>query len=174
MCRVFREDAFFPFRLTSHETESYTMASPTDGSHWQFILHGGCGEGCPDAHRQQKISRHLCETGEKISAALAKGMMAKDAVALAISTLEDCPVFNAGHGAALNQEGIHQVSSCNFAGTQLRKTTENLLHSLKRASSMVSRLIMVPSFVPRRLRTQSCLRMLSWTLEHNTVEHKPY
>lgn len=100
----------FSFHLTSQATELYTMASPTDSSPWRFILHGGCGESCPDAHRQQEISRHLRETGEKISAALAKGMKARDAVALAISALEDCPVFNAGHGAALNQEGIHQVS----------------------------------------------------------------
>lgn len=108
----------FLLRLSVHTSITssiFTMASSTKfakkgSSRWQFIIHGGCSESCPDVHRQREISRNLHEIAEKVSKALEEGSSAKDAVVLAVSALEDCPVFNAGHGAALNQDGIHQVS----------------------------------------------------------------
>lgn len=134
---------------------STKVSSKRDGSHWKFILHGGCSESCPDIDRQQEISRNLHEIAEKVSNVLANGLTAKDAVMLAVSALEDCPVFNAGHGAALNQDGIHQVSECNLQTRSSRKETEYFLHSLKRALSMVTRLIMAPSEAPKRRKTRS-------------------
>ncbi|TAQ88668.1 hypothetical protein B7494_g2993 [Chlorociboria aeruginascens] len=87
------------------------MSTPKGESNWQFILHGGCAESCPDAPRQQEISRNLCSIAASVSEALSEGLGAKDAVVLAVSALEDCPLFNAGYGAALNQDGIHQLEA---------------------------------------------------------------
>jgi beta-aspartyl-peptidase (threonine type) len=81
------------------------MADPR----WRFILHGGCAETVPDATQQQKISENLQAVAVEVASALSSGSTAREAVVLAVSALEDCPMFNAGHGAALNSDGIHQV-----------------------------------------------------------------
>ncbi|KAI0410757.1 N-terminal nucleophile aminohydrolase [Xylaria grammica] len=80
-------------------------------SGWRFVLHGGCAETCPGAARQQHILRNLQEVSEIVSDRLAKGAKARDVVALAVSALEDRPVFNAGYGAALTRDGVHQLEA---------------------------------------------------------------
>lgn len=79
------------------------------GSAWRFVLHGGCTESCPDTGRQKEISAKLRAIGWTVSEALANGLSAKEVVVLAVSALEDCPLFNVGHGAALTRDGRHQV-----------------------------------------------------------------
>ncbi|KAI9663920.1 MAG: hypothetical protein M1821_007411 [Bathelium mastoideum] len=87
---------------------SITLKAP---SGWRFVLHAGCAETCPDAKRQSDISQNLDAIASVVANALMHGANAKDAVVLAVSALEDCPVFNAGIGAALNLNGIHQLEA---------------------------------------------------------------
>lgn len=80
-------------------------------SGWRFILHGGCAENFPDTRRRCEIPERLRAVAKLVSKTLEQGATARQAVVLAVRELEDDPAFNAGHGAALNCNGIHQVSS---------------------------------------------------------------
>lgn len=87
-------------------TQSTTIPAPR----WHFVLHGGCNETCPDPDRQLETRHSLHKVASQITEALGKGATAREAVVLAVSALEDCATFNAGHGAALDEDGTHQVS----------------------------------------------------------------
>ncbi|GES59485.1 HIT-like protein [Aspergillus terreus] len=63
----------------------------TQPTTWHFVLHGGFAG--------------------QITEALGKGATAREAVALAVSASEDCVAFNAGHGAALNENGAIVLDS---------------------------------------------------------------
>ncbi|KAK3936398.1 hypothetical protein QBC46DRAFT_30926 [Diplogelasinospora grovesii] len=100
----------------SNRFTTLTMAKLAETPrHWRFLLHGGCTETCPDPDQQRNISQNLQAVACKVRDALMRGDRAKDAVVLAVSALEDWPVFNAGRGAALTRDGIHQVSDCRAA-----------------------------------------------------------
>ncbi|RWA08957.1 hypothetical protein EKO27_g6154 [Xylaria grammica] len=92
-----------------HLPNPTVMTTPTTltkmAGGWRFVLHGGCAETCPDAARQQHILRNLQEVSEIVSDRLAKRVKARDVVALAVSALEDRPVFN------VTQDGVHQLEA---------------------------------------------------------------
>src|SRR5690606_30097784 len=52
-------------------------------------------------------------------AVLSGGGHAIDAVQAAVVVMEDSPHFNAGHGAALNENGIHELDASIMDGTTL-------------------------------------------------------
>ena len=51
---------------------------------------------------------------------LADGGSALDAVCLAVDLLEDCPLFNAGHGAVFTHAGTHELDAAVMDGATLR------------------------------------------------------
>jgi beta-aspartyl-peptidase (threonine type) len=51
---------------------------------------------------------------------LAGGGSALDAVSLAVDMLEDCPLFNAGHGAVFTHEATHELDAAVMDGATLR------------------------------------------------------
>lgn len=51
---------------------------------------------------------------------LAAGGSALDAVSLAVDLLEDCPLFNAGHGAVFTHAGTHELDAAIMDGATLR------------------------------------------------------
>lgn len=80
---------------------SSTTLTTTTKAQWHFVLHGGCSETCADADRQRETIENLQAVAESVNRALNQGATAKEVVVLAVEGLEDCPTFNAGHGAAL-------------------------------------------------------------------------
>jgi L-asparaginase / beta-aspartyl-peptidase len=83
---------------------------------WAIILHGGAKEIAPEdesAHR-----RGCARALEAGSAILRSGGSAADAVAAAITVLEDDPTFNAGFGSAVNAEGEIEMCSALMEGTK--------------------------------------------------------
>jgi beta-aspartyl-peptidase (threonine type) len=73
------------------------------GDEWAIIVHGGAKELPPeeeDANRKGLLD--ALEAGASI---LRGGGTAVDAIEVAIRRLEDLPVFNAGHGSAVNVAG---------------------------------------------------------------------
>ena len=88
-----------------------------------LAIHGGCGvmspEGLPEAE--------WAEARAALAAALRAGWTvlsagggALDAVEAAVVVLEDSPHFNAGHGAALNAEGEHELDASIMDGAGRR------------------------------------------------------
>lgn len=75
---------------------------------WSVILHEGCNNNCPVVETQREIQRNLVLVLDTAVAAL-KGDTAREVVIHAVAALEDCPLFNAGKGAALTIEDDHEV-----------------------------------------------------------------
>lgn len=87
-----------------------------------LAVHGGCGvmarEGMSDAEwtaARNDLGRAL-STGYRILAASGRAI---DAVQAAVMILEDSPAFNAGHGAALNENGVHELDAAIMDGETL-------------------------------------------------------
>ena len=51
---------------------------------------------------------------------MAEGGSALDAVSLAVDLLEDCPLFNAGHGAVFTHDETHELDAAVMDGATLR------------------------------------------------------
>jgi len=77
--------------------------------HWHLILRGGCVETCPSTERQSQISHNLDLIAQVAVEELEHGAAAKEVVVKGVSALEDCPLFNAGKGAAFTKDGTHEV-----------------------------------------------------------------
>jgi L-asparaginase / beta-aspartyl-peptidase len=87
-------------------------------SRWSILVHGGAGD-VP----QDRVQLHVagCERAAAAGAeVLAKGGSALDAVQRAVEVLEDDPLFNAGTGACLNEEGHLELDASIMNGEDLR------------------------------------------------------
>lgn len=89
---------------------------------FSLAIHGGCGvmaqlDLSPEAWAEARrdLGRAL-QAGYTI---LQSGGLALDAVEAAVVVMEDSPHFNAGHGAALNQHGIHELDASIMDGRDL-------------------------------------------------------
>lgn len=79
-----------------------------------LAIHGGCGTLDPAAQTEAQWAEaraHLASALRRGWALLVEGASAVDAVAAAVVVLEDSPHFNAGHGAALNADGFHELDA---------------------------------------------------------------
>ncbi len=79
-----------------------------------LAIHGGCGVGV----RSDFDEAEWADAEEVLAQALRAGWTvlrgkgrALDAVEAAVVVLEDSPHFNAGHGAALNTDGVHELDA---------------------------------------------------------------
>jgi beta-aspartyl-peptidase (threonine type) len=89
-----------------------------EGGAWAVLVHGGAGAALgPDADRHQAGARHAAMEAAEI---LRRGGSALDAVERAVALLEDDPVFNAGTGACLNEEGLIELDASIMEGSALR------------------------------------------------------
>jgi L-asparaginase / beta-aspartyl-peptidase len=92
------------------------MPAPT------LVIHGGCGtltrKAMSDA-REASFRRSLEAALTAGWAVLARGGSALDAVVAANVVMEDDPNFNAGHGAAFNDQGGHELDASIMEGTKL-------------------------------------------------------
>lgn len=88
-----------------------------------IAIHGGAGAiACEGRDAQQEGACHaalqdILRTAQQL---LAGGGSALDAVSLAVELLEDCPLFNAGHGAVFTREGTHELDAAVMDGATLR------------------------------------------------------
>ncbi|OCL12796.1 putative L-asparaginase [Glonium stellatum] len=86
-----------------------------------FALHAGTTESWEtNLERQQEIDQVLSEVSERAYSSLSAGISAVDVVQAAVVALEDFPLFNAGLGAALNEDGIHELEAAIIDGSSGR------------------------------------------------------
>lgn len=86
-------------------------------------IHGGAGALSRDEiTAEQEQAYHAALRGILLSAQslLAAGGSALDAVSLAVDMLEDCPLFNAGHGAVFTHAETHELDAAIMDGATLR------------------------------------------------------
>ena len=87
-----------------------------------IAIHGGAGTILRSALSVEAESAYhaaleaILEAGQRI---LADGGSALDAVTEAVRLLEDCPLFNAGHGAVFTAAGTHELDASVMDGATL-------------------------------------------------------
>jgi beta-aspartyl-peptidase (threonine type) len=87
-----------------------------------IALHGGCGTAAaPELpiNEWEQVWQHLARALRLGYARLVAGGSAVDAVEAAVVALEDSPHFNAGHGAALCEDGTHELDASIMDGHTL-------------------------------------------------------
>ncbi|WP_077001695.1 isoaspartyl peptidase/L-asparaginase family protein [Variovorax sp. KK3] len=88
-----------------------------------IAIHGGAGTisaaalDAAAAEAYHEALRAIVQAGQSL---LLKGGSALDAVCLAVEMLEDCPLFNAGHGAVFTASETHELDAAVMNGADLR------------------------------------------------------
>lgn len=88
-----------------------------------IAIHGGAGAMSRAAMSPEKEREYLDALAAIVTAGqavLAAGGSALDAVTEAVRLLEDCPVFNAGHGSVFTSAGTHELDASIMDGANLR------------------------------------------------------
>jgi beta-aspartyl-peptidase (threonine type) len=87
-----------------------------------IAVHGGAGTvpRSGDARARAPYLAGLNAALQAGAAVLAGGGAALDAVTAAVASLEDCPLFNAGHGAVLTEAGTVELDACVMDGASQR------------------------------------------------------
>lgn len=91
-------------------------------THIALAIHGGCGVLPQDSMTPAEWAEARHDLGRALAAGwtvLANGGRAVDAVTAAVVVMEDSPHFNAGHGAALNEKGVHELDASIMDGATL-------------------------------------------------------
>src|SRR5262249_41477702 len=83
---------------------------------WAILVHGGAGRSDSDAGRVEGCRRST----EAAVRVLSAGGSALDAVQAAVRVLEDDPLFNAGTGACLTEEGLIELDAAIMEGSARR------------------------------------------------------
>lgn len=88
-----------------------------------IAIHGGAGTmSRRSSSAEQTAAYHAALQGILLAAQqlLADGGSALDAVSLAVDLLEDCPLFNAGHGSVFTHDETHELDAAVMDGATLR------------------------------------------------------
>lgn len=87
-----------------------------------LAIHGGCGVMPEDSMTSEEWATARDDLAAALRAGygvLKAGGTALEAVEAAVVVMEDSPHFNAGHGAALNENGIHELDASIMDGETL-------------------------------------------------------
>jgi len=88
-----------------------------------IAIHGGAGAMSRAAMSAEQEGKYIAALEGILragQAVLAQGGSALDAVTEAVRLLEDCPLFNAGHGAVFTSAGTHELDASIMDGATLR------------------------------------------------------
>lgn len=99
-----------------------------------IAIHGGCGVmarlGLTDAE-WAAARADLASSLRAGWAVLQAGGSAVEAVEAAVVAMEDSPQFNAGHGAALNADGVHELDASIMRGSDLAAGAVTLVRHIR-------------------------------------------
>lgn len=87
-----------------------------------LAIHGGCGTLPKSEMTEAEWAQARADLASALRAGwaiLTKGGTAVDAVEAAVRVMEDSPHFNAGHGAAFNTDGEHELDASIMDGSTL-------------------------------------------------------
>ena len=88
-----------------------------------IVIHGGAGTISSNTVSPEKEQEYHSALRDILLASqqlLAEGASAVDAVTLAVTLLEDCPLFNAGKGAVFTHAETHEMDAAIMDGRDLR------------------------------------------------------
>ena len=101
-----------PFLFPASALVCTDMASPP----FSLMIHGGAGKQPDEATTSASLLAVLSEVREMLDG----GASALDAVERAVALLEDDPLYNAGRGSVLNEEGEVEMDASIMEGAELR------------------------------------------------------
>lgn len=107
------------FSLFAQVEAVSTMPANVNSGQWVLVIHGGAGgpiKGTMPADEEKEYLNKLDEALKLGSEILATGGNSLDAVEAAIRFMEDCPLFNAGIGAVLDEDGIAELDAAVMDG----------------------------------------------------------
>lgn len=112
-----------------------------------IAIHGGAGTILKTNMTPEKESAYKGALQSALDAGyyvLSKGLSAIDAVELAVSSLEDTHLFNAGKGSVFTAEGTHEMDAAIMDGSNLMAGAVSLITGIKNPVQL-SRLVMEKS-----------------------------
>jgi len=90
-------------------------------SQYGIVIHGGAGMISSLSEEEEREYRAVLDSAVSAGyAVLERGGSGVEAVIAAITVLEDSPLFNAGRGSVLNQEGFVEMDASIMEGKELR------------------------------------------------------
>jgi len=99
----------------SAQVNPVPAVSASDGTgRWVLVIHGGAGgpaKGMMKPEKEKQYADSLTRALEVGSRVLSSGGKSLDAVEAVIRFMEDCPLFNAGKGAVLNENGKAELDA---------------------------------------------------------------
>ena len=107
-----------------------------------IAIHGGAGAMSRAAMSPEKEQEYLGALKSIVQAGqavLAAGGSALDAVTEAVRLLEDCPLFNAGHGSVFTSAATHELDAAIMDGATLRSGAIANVHACATRSSRRAR-----------------------------------
>lgn len=110
------------FFSNSVQSQVDGTGSSTAPSKWGLVIHGGAGGGPRGSLSPLQESEYMQKLGEALdigAAILSKGGTSLDAVTAVVVFMEDCPIFNAGKGAVLNERGFAELDASIMDGRTL-------------------------------------------------------
>lgn len=135
-CQLFRWSVFLMLSATS---ASYAAAQsvPPSANRFAIVLHGGAG-GEPETWSEDYKQRRRASLAAALDAGtkvLAAGGSSLDAVERVVQIMEDDPMFNAGRGCVLNEQGEHELDASIMDG---RNLACGAVAGVKRAKNPIS------------------------------------
>ena len=99
-----------------------------------IAIHGGAGTILRSSMTPKKEQQYTTALREALHAGydiLNRGGTALDAVEIAIKSLEDCPLFNAGKGSVYNNAGKHEMDASIMSGKDISAGAVSLIRNVK-------------------------------------------
>ncbi|MEI7500675.1 MAG: isoaspartyl peptidase/L-asparaginase [Bacteroidota bacterium] len=106
------------FLFAQVESGSVKPDNPKTGK-WTLVIHGGAGgpvKGTMNADKEKEYLDKLDDALKLGSGILANDGSSVDAVEAVIRFMEDCPLFNAGRGAVLDEDGKAELDAAIMDG----------------------------------------------------------
>jgi L-asparaginase / beta-aspartyl-peptidase len=112
-----------------------------------IAIHGGAGTILKSTMTPEKEANYKNALQEALDSgykSLEKGLSATEAVEIAVSSLEDCHLFNAGKGSVFTSEGTHEMDASIMEGKTLEAGAVSMVTGVKNPIQL-SRLVMEKS-----------------------------
>ena len=109
-----------------------------------IALHGGAGTILRAEMSTEQETRYTQALREALSAAyhhLTQQGTALDAVEIAVTQLEDCPLFNAGRGSVFTAEGTHEMDASIMEGQHRMAGAVSLVTGVKNPIQLARRVL---------------------------------
>ncbi|KAJ6593729.1 asparaginase [Mycena capillaripes] len=163
--------------------KSTASARAAANANYVLVCHGGAGtmsraSSTPEQRAAYRtVLRAALEAGYKI---LGEGGEAMDAVTAAVSTMEDCPLFNSGKGAVFNTAGKNELeaslmlskppASHPAISPSRRGVGMTLLTHVRNPSTLARALYLAPDFLPHAFISGATAESLAESLGVELVD----